>query len=188
MRRRLETVLVAKVGAGVFAVALGLPLMVPPSGGHASAVLVATVVETSVAASLAGLGPLPMDRPVAVTSVVEAAIAAGAASTEAAPAPPQPPDPLVTDGPVLASWYGPGFFGNRTACGQTLTAETPGVAHPTLPCGTLVRITSPAGVTVVAPVIDRGPFVAGRQLDLSNATKVALACGDLCRVHMTVVQ
>lgn len=104
----------------------------------------------------------------------------------AAPLP--PPEPLVVDGLVVASWYGPGFYGNRTACGQTYTPEILGVAHRLLPCGTPVRITSPAGITVVVPVIDRGPYVAGRSLDLSNATRIALLCSDLCRVRMTALR
>jgi rare lipoprotein A len=99
-----------------------------------------------------------------------------------------PPEPLVMDGVVIASWYGPGFYGNRTACGQTYTPEIAGVAHRLLPCGTPIRITSPAGITVVVPVIDRGPYVAGRSLDLSNATRAALSCSDLCHVRMTVIR
>lgn len=96
---------------------------------------------------------------------------------------PEPPPPPVS-GVVTASWYGPGFYGNRTACGQTYTPEIEGVAHRTLPCGARVAITSPAGRTVVVPVIDRGPYVAGRALDLSNATRQALQCSDLCTVRM----
>jgi hypothetical protein len=60
------------------------------------------------------------------------------------------------------TWYGPGFYGNRTACGQRYTRYIIGVAHKTLPCGTLVQFTW-AGITAVAPVIDRGPY-GGRGL------------------------
>jgi hypothetical protein len=66
------------------------------------------------------------------------------------------------------SWYGPGFYGNRTACGQTYTTTIVGVAHKTLPCGTMVQFRY-GGRVVTAPVIDRGPYVAGRQWDLSGA-------------------
>jgi len=66
-----------------------------------------------------------------------------------------------------ATWYGPGFYGRRTACGQTLTARTVGVAHRSLPCGTQVEIRR-GGRTVVAPVIDRGPFANGAVLDLTK--------------------
>ena len=89
---------------------------------------------------------------------------------------------------MLASWYGPRFYGRRTACGQTYTPEILGVAHRVLPCGTLITLTSPTGRTVTVPVIDRGPYVAGRALDLSNATRIALACSDLCHVRMVVLR
>jgi rare lipoprotein A len=72
--------------------------------------------------------------------------------------------------PGHASWYGPGFYGRRTACGQIITGRILGVAHKTLPCGT--RVTFRYGRrTVTAKVIDRGPFVAGREWDLTVATK-----------------
>jgi hypothetical protein len=72
-----------------------------------------------------------------------------------------------------ASWYGPGFYGRRTACGQTLTGDIKGVAHKTLPCGTRV-VFKRGDRTVTSRVIDRGPYVAGRQWDLAPATKRAL--------------
>lgn len=68
------------------------------------------------------------------------------------------------------SWYGPGFYGSGTACGQTYTRELMGVAHRSLPCGTLVTFRNPAnGRQVTVPVIDRGPYVAGRTWDMSRA-------------------
>lgn len=77
----------------------------------------------------------------------------------------------------FASWYGPGFYGGRTACGNTLTASIVGVAHKTLPCGT--RVTFYAhGRTVTARVIDRGPFAAGRDWDLTPALKRRLGFGS----------
>jgi rare lipoprotein A len=67
------------------------------------------------------------------------------------------------------SWYGPGLYGNGTACGQKLTVGMVGVAHRTLPCGTLIEFRNPRnGRTVTAAVIDRGPFVSGRVWDLSH--------------------
>jgi hypothetical protein len=76
---------------------------------------------------------------------------------------------------VVASWYGPG---GRTACGETLTSTTLGVANRTLPCGTLVTLRY-HDRNVRVPVIDRGPFVAGRSYDLTWATKLALGAGDV---------
>lgn len=74
-----------------------------------------------------------------------------------------------------ASWYGPGFYGNRTACGQAYTRQILGVAHRTLPCGTRITFRNPKnGRTLTVPVIDRGPYVAGRRWDLSGGLCVAL--------------
>ena len=67
------------------------------------------------------------------------------------------------------SWYGPGFYGKRTACGLAMTETLIGVAHRTLPCGTKITFRNPAnGRTVTAPVVDRGPYVTGRQWDLTG--------------------
>lgn len=84
---------------------------------------------------------------------------------------------------VVASWYGPGFYGNRTACGQVLTTALLGAAHRTLPCGTPVTLRYGSS-TVTVPVVDRGPQVYSRELDLTYATKVALGCPDLCWVDL----
>lgn len=73
------------------------------------------------------------------------------------------------------SWYGPNFYGKRTACGQAYTKKILGVAHKTLPCGTKVTFKNPKnGITITVPVIDRGPYVKGRQWDLSGGLCVAL--------------
>jgi hypothetical protein len=72
-----------------------------------------------------------------------------------------------------ASWYGPGLYGRKTACGQTLRATTIGVAHRNLPCGTMVKFVY-EGHAVIAPVIDRGPYVKGRAWDLTAAAGEAL--------------
>jgi rare lipoprotein A (peptidoglycan hydrolase) len=73
----------------------------------------------------------------------------------------------------VASWYGPGFIGGRTACGGTLSAGTMGVANKTLPCGARVTFRY-GGHTVRARVVDRGPYVAGREWDLTPAVKARL--------------
>jgi rare lipoprotein A len=69
-----------------------------------------------------------------------------------------------------ASYYGPGLHGNGMACGGTLLPGTLGVAHKTLPCGARVRLRY-RGRTVTVPVVDRGPYVAGRDFDLTAATR-----------------
>jgi len=80
---------------------------------------------------------------------------------------------LRTTRPAKASFYGPGFFGRQTACGQTLTPDVMGVAHRRLPCGTLVLIMY-RGREVTVPVIDRGPFNGTYDWDLTQATADAL--------------
>ena len=72
-----------------------------------------------------------------------------------------------------ASWFGPGLYGRRTACGQTLAPGLVGVAHKRLPCGTRVRFRY-RGRSVVASVVDRGPYAGAREWDLTAATKRAL--------------
>jgi rare lipoprotein A len=82
------------------------------------------------------------------------------------------------------SWYGPGFYGSGTACGQTLSKSLLGVAHKTLPCGTRVTFRNPKnGRTITVSVIDRGPYVAGRMWDLSSAT-----CSYLGNCYTSTIQ
>ena len=80
-----------------------------------------------------------------------------------------------------ASWYG---GGGGLACGGTLTSSTLGVANKTLPCGTLVTLRY-GGRSIRVPVVDRGPYVAGREFDLTEATKQALGFGDTGDVWST---
>ncbi len=79
--------------------------------------------------------------------------------------------------PAVASYYGPGLYGGALACGGTLSPSTIGVAHKTLPCGTKLTIRY-HGRQVKAKVIDRGPYVAGREFDLTSATKSKLGFGS----------
>jgi rare lipoprotein A len=80
-----------------------------------------------------------------------------------------------------ASWYG---GGGGLACGGSLTSSTLGVANKTLPCGTLVTLRY-NGRSVRVPVVDRGPYVAGREFDLTEATKQAIGFGDTGEVWST---
>ena len=77
-----------------------------------------------------------------------------------------------------ASYYGPGLYGGALACGGTLQPGTLGVAHKTLPCGTAICLRY-RGRTVTVPVVDRGPYVGGRDLDLTEATKAKLRFPDI---------
>ncbi|WP_205698378.1 septal ring lytic transglycosylase RlpA family protein [Conexibacter sp. SYSU D00693] len=85
---------------------------------------------------------------------------------------------------AMASWYGPGLYGGALGCGGTLTPGTIGVAHKTLPCGTKLRLRY-RGRTVRASVIDRGPYVGGREFDLTAATKQRLGFGSTGMVLST---
>jgi len=81
--------------------------------------------------------------------------------------------PWHLDGNV--SWYGPGFYGKRTACGYAMTESLRGVAHRSLPCGTKVTFRNPDnGRTITVAVVDRGPYVDGRQWDLTGGLCLAL--------------
>lgn len=84
-----------------------------------------------------------------------------------------------------ASWYGPGLWGNKTACGQTLRPGTMGVAHKKLPCGTTVKFVY-HGKAVVTEVIDRGPYVKGRAWDLTKAVSDALDFEGVGRVRYAI--
>jgi rare lipoprotein A len=68
-----------------------------------------------------------------------------------------------------ASWYGPGFHGNLTANGEVYDMYGVSAAHKTLPFGAIVKVVDlETGKSVVVRINDRGPFVAGRIIDLSK--------------------
>ena len=75
--------------------------------------------------------------------------------------------------PAVATWYGPGFYGRRTACGLRMSRTLLGVAHKRLPCGTPVAVLY-KGRRITVPVVDRGPFRPGTTWDLTAATAQAL--------------
>lgn len=69
----------------------------------------------------------------------------------------------------VASWYGPGFHGKRTANGDTYDMEALTAAHTTLPMPSRVRVTNlENGASIVLTVNDRGPFAKGRIVDVSR--------------------
>jgi rare lipoprotein A (peptidoglycan hydrolase) len=84
-----------------------------------------------------------------------------------------------------ASWYGPGLWGHKTACGNTLRPHTLGVAHKTLPCGTTVKFVYHGNV-LITQVIDRGPYVKGRAWDLTKAASDALGFEGVGRLRYAV--
>jgi rare lipoprotein A len=86
-----------------------------------------------------------------------------------------------------ASWYGPGLWGHKTACGATLRRRTLGVAHKTLPCGTTVKFVH-HGHVLITDVIDRGPYVKGRAWDLTKAASEVLDLEGVGRVRYAVAR
>lgn len=85
-----------------------------------------------------------------------------------------------------ASWYGgTSMWGRSTACGQVLRPSTIGVANKTLPCGTPVKFVW-HGRSIVAPVIDRGPYIRGRAWDLTSAAAEALEFEGVGRIQYAV--
>lgn len=86
----------------------------------------------------------------------------------------------------VATWFGPGLYGHRTACGQRLTPIVLGVASRTLPCGTLVRI-SYQDHAITVPVLDRGPYAHGVEWDLTTGAAQALNITETVRIKARVV-
>ena len=88
-----------------------------------------------------------------------------------------------------ASWYGPGFYGNRTASGEVLRPGTYTAAHRSLPFGTRVRVTNlNNGRSAVVRINDRGPFTGGRIIDLAHgaATDLGVTSSGLATVRLEV--
>lgn len=84
-----------------------------------------------------------------------------------------------------ATWYGPGFYGNQTACGQVLRPGTIGVAHRDLPCGTPVKFAY-RGRYLVTKVIDRGPYAEGYDWDLTNGARKVLGFNSSDQIRYAV--
>jgi rare lipoprotein A len=82
---------------------------------------------------------------------------------------------------AVASWYGPGFHGRRTASGERFNANALTCAHRTATFGTRFRVTH-RGHSTVCRVNDRGPFVRGRSIDLSAASARAIHMSGVGRV------
>lgn len=78
-------------------------------------------------------------------------------------------------GSMKASWYGPGFHGRKTANGEIYDQMAFTAAHKSLKFGTLLKVTNPKnGKSVIVRINDRGPYIAGRDLDLSKAAALEI--------------
>ena len=91
---------------------------------------------------------------------------------------------------VTASWYGADYHLKPTASGERFDMYKDTLAHKTLPLGTEVRLTNPKnGVRVVAKINDRGPFISGRDVDLSYglARKLDLVTQGVGKLKMEIL-
>jgi len=86
---------------------------------------------------------------------------------------------------MVASWYGPGFHGNLTANGTRYDQYASTAAHKTLPFGTRLKVCYDACETVT--ITDRGPFISGRDIDLSRGTaeRIGMAGAGVADVEVT---
>src|SRR2546430_3673597 len=186
---------IARAGVAVFALSLLLPMLLSDvARGRGVLVASASELQLSVPADLSlpnqvARGPRRAVAPEPTPALTTAPTPAPAVAATPAPLVLVPGGAGVV---VTASWYGPGFYENRLPCWQWLQAnaqpiqfrpDTWGVAHKTLPCGTMLVLTHGPN-TITVPVVDRGPYIAGRELDLSPRVKAALGCTDLCTVLM----
>lgn len=104
--------------------------------------------------------------------------------------PPRGPSIVRDLGTGVASYYGRRFHGRLTANGERFDMYAMTAAHKTLPFGTLVRVTNPAnGRTVTVRINDRGPFIAGREIDLSRgaAEQIGMIASGHARVKLDIV-
>jgi rare lipoprotein A len=136
---------------------------------------------TKTMASLALMGALTFTG---ACGALDASAATGGASAPSVPAARAKPARKVHPSGI-ATWFGPGFYGQKTACGQTLTPAVIGVAHRTLPCGTLVKV-SYAGRSLTVPVLDRGPY-SRADWDLTAGAAQALGITETVRIVTRVV-
>ncbi|MFZ4639244.1 MAG: septal ring lytic transglycosylase RlpA family protein [Nodosilinea sp.] len=90
----------------------------------------------------------------------------------------------------MASWYGPGLHGQRSASGEVFNQQDLTAAHRTLPFGTRVRVTNlNTGQQVIVRINDRGPFSHGRLIDLSSAaaSRIGIRSAGVGRVALEVL-
>jgi len=113
-------------------------------------------------------------------------------SGQAAPEIEVPPDakPLLVE-TGIASWYGAPYHNRRGSNGEIYDMHAMTAAHRTLPLGSIARVTNPAnGSSVIVRITDRGPFIAGRIIDLSKAAadKIGLVRKGTAEVRVEVLK
>ncbi len=138
--------------------------------GTMAAGLVSTVYLYSCAARPAPTPPSPLVLPTITQPIQPAAI------------------PTPASHIVKASWYGPGLTGRKTTSGEVYNPRALTAASKTLPIGSVVKVTNPEnGKSVNVRINDRGPFVRGRSLDLSQraAEKIGVIHKGVARVKVS---
>jgi rare lipoprotein A len=152
------------------------------------------LAESSRAASLSTSSLSSPDPELAIRE------AEGTGLEESAPAPilplPIAPEPNAVPRVLAvktgqASWYGPGFYGGRTANGERFTRGTLTAAHRHLPFGTKVRVTNLwNGRSAVVRINDRGPFHGSRVIDLAHgaASVLGLTSSGVAQVKLEVLE
>ena len=93
--------------------------------------------------------------------------------------------PLLTPLLLTASWYGPGFDGNLTANGERYNQYASTAAHKSLPFGSKLRVCY--NTCEVVTINDRGPYIPGRDIDLSNGTaaRIGMKSAGVADVKVT---
>ncbi len=150
-----------------------------------SVALAAALLGSAASLVLPAAGALASTGGAAATSAapVPATTAPGGSSTTGGAT----PSGSQTSKPTLATWFGPGFYGNMTACGQMMSPALVGVASRTLPCGTLVQI-GYRGHQLTVPVVDRGPYGhIGAAWDLTSGAARTLKIKETVRITTEIV-
>lgn len=144
------------------------------AGGSIGAVQAAGEAEPPVSPQISAVQTDPIDLPRFVPTAESAQDELAAPLEIAAPEWLDPDDAVIEDIPDgVASWYGPGFAGRKTASGVRFDPRQMTAAHRTLPFGSKVRV-SRGGKSVVVTINDRGPFHGNRVIDLSQAAAAEL--------------
>jgi rare lipoprotein A len=122
-------------------------------------------------------------------AAVGAVLAAAAGCAPFRSRPPEPPGRFYEEG--VASWYGPGFHGRRTASGEVFDQDALTAAHPRLPFGARVRVVNVRnGRDVVVRINDRGPNTADRVIDVSRAAagRLDMIRAGVARVRLFLLE
>jgi rare lipoprotein A (peptidoglycan hydrolase) len=136
---------------------------------------------------LAGLSAASLGMLAALATPVTAAFAGTTGASGAPVSGGASPTPAASGKTTLATWFGPGFYGRSTACGQKMSPKLEGVASRTLPCGTLVQIAY-RGQRLTVPVLDRGPYGNnGATWDLTAGAARALEIKQTVRVSTQIM-